>query len=410
MILQRSMFVMFMLALSSVSFAAETSWNAEAGLGYDSNIYRAPDSDYIDYGKVCTLSATPTPTDVCQTRDDGRDHPLVSPTVQSGTFSDLGFEGTYLGKVEKDTDFIADYKFKGRLYLDSNYSNANQYSHSIKVGAKRTFNVSGKKKDSIYVGLLYGQKKKLYLDRDSGDEQIFASQDVSGRYTYDMLGAEVQLKKRTGKIQYKAGAEYQQRDYLNEVVISEYDHDYLRIGGDVSYPLSKITKLTAGYDYTSYDYSDRPSRNIQGRLLTTNPKRKYVYTTIKATVRHRFDKAWLGYFDYERKVRVDDYQAYDDYTKNLVKTRVHYKFNRDTKIKASVAYWERDYSNAYAFDNFIKNIKKSYDGVDANLGFEMSRDKHTSYLARLKYKSENSSDLRYSYDRLRLSFAVAWEY
>jgi len=410
MIFQRTIWIVFLLVFGSVSFAGEVSWNVETGLGYDSNIYRAPDADYIDFAKICTPNVPEGAADICQTRSDGRPHPLTQPKIKSGTFADLGFGGIYLNNIRKDIELITDYKFQGRFYLDSGYSNANQYSHNFSFGARHTFNSSGKKKDSIYGGIIYGQKKKRYLDRDTGEEQIFSAQDVSGRYTYDMLGAEARLKKRTGNIQYKLNAEYQQRDYLNEIVISEYDHDYYRLGGDVTYPFSKATKLTVGYDYSFYKYKDRPSRNTQGRLLRANPKREYEYTKVKTTVRHRFDKTWLAYFDYERRERIDGYQGYDDYTKNLVKTRIHYKINRDTKVKVSLAYWERDYPNAFAFDNFLKDIKKKYDGFDARLGLEMNRDKHTSLLADLKYNEENSSDLRYSYDRFRLSFAIARKY
>jgi hypothetical protein len=392
-----------LLGASSLSFAGQLSWTAEPGVGYDSNIYRAPDADYIDYGKTCTTGAT------CQLRDDGALHPLVSPVVQSGTFVDTDFDGLYQMPLQSNTRLMAEYKFRGRFYTDSAFSNADQYHHNVSVGALHTLNSSGKLSDSIYAGFKFGKKQRLYLDRDSGDEQVFANEDVSGRYTYEMSGVDILFKKRTGKIKYKLGAEFQKRDYVDEVVISQYDHDYLRVGGDVKYPFSKKTKLTLGYNYSSYDYSDRPSRNALGKLLTSNPKRKYEYNRISSTLRHRFSRSWLTYVDYERSQRVDRYQNYDNYTKNTVKLRVHYRWKNKDKLKMSVAYWERDYPNAFAFDNFVKDISKHYDGVNTNIQWIKAYGERITLVTGLRVNTENSTDLRYSYDRYRMSFAVSWD-
>lgn len=392
-----------LLGISSLSFAGQTMWTVESGVGYDSNIYRAPDGDYIDYGKTCAPVGGS-----CQVRDDGVAHPLVMPDVQSGLFVDADFGGIYQSQLQPNTRLMTEYKFRGRFYVDSNDSNANQYHHKLAIGALHTLNTSGKLSDSIYAGLKLGKKKKLYLDRDSGDEQVFANEDVSGRYTYNMSGAEVLFKKRTGKIKYKLGAELQKRDYVDEVVISEYDHDYFHAGGDVKYPFSRQTKLTLGYDYSTYDYSDRPSRNELGKLLTSNPKRKYEYDTVSITLRHRFDSSWLTYLDYAQKKRVDRYQGYDNYTKDTIKLRVRYKWNKN-KLKMSVAYWERDYPNAFAFDNFVKNISKRYDGTNTNVEWVRAYNNRVTFSTGLRINKENSTDLRYAYDRYRLFFAVSWD-
>ncbi|HEC18864.1 MAG TPA: hypothetical protein ENI97_05915 [Gammaproteobacteria bacterium] len=392
-----------LLGAGSLSLASEFSWTVAPGLGYDSNIYRAPSGDYIDYAKSCTPVGGN-----CQIRDDGAAHPLVSPKVQSGAFVDTNLDGAYQKPLQKGTDFKVEYKFRGRFYTDSKYSNANQYHHLMRIGAQHILNTAGKLSDSLYAGIKFGKKRRLYLDRDSGDEQVFANEDVSGRYTYAMTGAEVLFKKRIGKIKYKLGAELQKRDYVDEVVISQYDHDYFRVGGDVKYPFSKRTKGTLGYEYSSYDYSDRPSRNALGKLLTANPKRKYTYNKLSATLRHRFNRSWLTYVDYVYAQRDDAYQSYDNYTKNMLKLRTHYRWDKN-KLKMSVAYWERDYPNAFAFDNFVKDISKQYDGVNASIRWLKAYSDRMTFTTGLRYTQENSTDLRYDYDRYRLSFAVSWD-
>lgn len=305
---------------------------------------------------------------------------------------------------------VTSYKFDGELYLESKYDNANNYAHKIRLGDEYVFNNVGSKVNSLYVGGLYEHKKRLYLDRDTGEEQTSSGNiDISNRYTYDAIGLEADIKNRISKWQYDIEAKWSERDYEDPIAVSQYDHIYYLFGGDVKYEIAKPTKLTLGYQYYVYDYDERPSRSEDGRLLKKNPPREYQYDKFDITLRHRFNKTWLAYFDYERKIRTDTYVGYDNYTKDQFKVRVHYDINKNSKIKFSYAYWERDYPNAYAFDNQAIGISKKYDGTDFKVSSTTKLDKNKSIVVDFKYVDENSTDLRYDYDRYKAFVSFQWE-
>jgi hypothetical protein len=273
------------------------------------------------------------------------------------------------------------------------------------------FNHVGSKVNSFYVGGLYEHKKRLYLDRDTGEEQTSSGNiDISNRYTYDAIGLEADFKNRISKWQYDIEAKWSQRDYEDPVAVSQYDHTYYRLGGDLKYQVAKPTKVSFGYKFYVYDYDERPSRDANGNLFRSNPTRKYEYNVFDVTVRHRLSKSWLTYFDYERKTRSDKYVGYDNYTKDLLKLRLHYEINKNNKIKITLDYWERDYPNAYAFDNDAINIQKKYDGTDLKVSSTTKLDENKAIVAEFKYVDENSTDLRYDYDRYKAFVSFQWEY
>lgn len=381
-------------------------WDAEIGLGYDNNIYRAPGDSYIDYGKICD----PTIEVNCAPREDGANHALIEPVKQSGAYIPANVDLEYVNRLSGNNFMLVGYKFDSETYADSKYDNANNYGHKVRLGDEFVIENVGNKTHSVYAGGLFEYKKRLYLDRDTGEEQTSAGNiDISNRYTYKSIGIDAQYKNRINAFQYDVEVKWYQRDYEDPVDVSQYDHTYFRLGGDVSYKLAKLTKLTLGYKYYVYDYDERPSRSSDGRLLTSNPAREYQYDKVDVTLRHRISKSWLAYLDYKRKTRTDKYVGYDNYTKDLVKVRIRYDVNKNHKIKFSYAYWERDYPNAYAFDNKDIGISKQYDGVDLKLSSTTQLDKSKSIAVDIKYVDENSSDLRYDYDRYKVFVSFQWE-
>jgi hypothetical protein len=102
--------------------------------------------------------------------------------------------------------------------------------------------------------------------------------------------------------------------------------------------------------------------------------------------------------------------GYDNYTKDLLKLRLHYEINKNNKIKITLDYWKRDYPNAYAFDNDAINIQKKYDGTDLKVSSTTKLDENKAIVAEFKYVDENSTDLRYDYDRYKAFVSFQWEY
>ncbi|WP_455204759.1 hypothetical protein [Kaarinaea lacus] len=380
----------------------------EAGVGYDSNIYRAPGESYINYADTCNVGTDPDCVDV-----NGTGYTFVDPEIHSGIYIPAELDLEFVKGTSDKNFLITSYKFDGEFYADSKYNNANNYSHKFRFGDEFVFKSVGSKANSIYVGGLLEHKKRLYLDRDTGEEQTSSGTagpvGIGDRYTYDAVGIEADYKSRIRKLQYDVEFKLYERDYEDPVVVSQYDHTYFRLGGDIKYQIAKPTKLTVGYKYYTYDYSERPSRDADGKLFKSNPTRKYEYNVIDFTLRQRLAKSWLMYLDYERKTRDDKYVGYDNYTKDLLKARLHYEINKNNKIKLTYAYWERDYPNAYAFDNAAIGIQKQYDGTDIKLTSTTKLNKNNAIVVDFKYVDENTTDLRYDYDRYKVFVSYQWE-
>jgi hypothetical protein len=400
--------------MTNVSAAEKSTleWSASAGLGYDSNVFRAPSDSYIDYGK--SFNADQVGRECVELFSPSRGRLIwyctVDPEVQSGMVIPLEVDAEYTKSTSDANRLVADYKFDAGLYPESKFENANQFYHRFEFGDEYTYNKKGRREDTIYVGGRIEYRKRLYLDRDTGEEQEFNGTVVSKRYTYTAAGVEAELENKTSKIQYSLNARFLDRNYEDPVQISEYDHVYYRLGGELEFDLAKHSKLSLDYDYYVYDYSDRPSRSADGRLLTANPTREYEYNVFGITLRHRFSKAWLVYFDYENKERTDKYVGYDNYTKDLFKARIRYDINRNNELKLDYSYWERDYPNAYAFDSDALGIQKQYDGTETEVVYIHKLDKHKNFNVEFTYVDENSTDLRYAYERFVTFATIEWEY
>lgn len=362
----------------------------EAGLGYDDNIYRAPDTAYIDFAQT--------------------GNPLVTPQTHSGLFIPLRFKLKHNNRSKTKSTLLTEYQFTGSFYTDSKYDNANQQHHHFSFGSRRDYSEQSKQKRALYTGLFLGTKKRLYVDRDTGENQQSGPDDLSDRYTYNYFGAELNYVYETGALEYIAALDIELRDYKSTAG-SRIEYDNLQIGfaGDVKWKVAKHTKLYAGFEAYNVDYDKRPARDAEGDLFFSNPKREYQYTILSVGVRHRFNRSWLLYLDAVNKQRDDQYVSYDDYTRLLYKARLHYRINKHNKLKLTVIAWDREYDNAYAFDN-ITQVKKSYEGETLKLASTTQLTKSSVLKFSYEKKNQDSTDLRYVYDRTLLMGSVEWSF
>lgn len=366
------------------------SWTANVGLGFDSNIYRAPSGSYVDYAP-----ATPV---------------AITPDEQSGFYVPLGLKGEYRHVQNDSNVLLTRYRFSGDLYVDSDYSNANNFSHKLRLGNESTIKKNKNGADTVYVGLLVSSVRDQYVDRDSGlDQTAGAAVDVSDRYSYKGAGLEAAYKSSTGKAKYSVKFKLINRDYDDPVVISQYDNTYMSLGGDIQFRLSKPSKLKLGFRHYTYDYDERPSRNAQGRLFASNPARKYTYDQFSIAYAYRINKKWRSYAEYVKRQRSDDYVGYHDYDADKIRLRIKYRHNKKLQMKLALTSWQRDYPNAFAFDRQAQGAL-DYDGVIVAFDSEYRMDKHKSLVAELNWRDDNSSDLRYEYQRTKLQVGMKWKY
>jgi hypothetical protein len=385
------------LTSSDYSSGSKLNWSASAGLGYDSNIYRAPSDPYLDYGPT----PTPDPTD-----------PVI-PEIFSDVFVPLKYKVRYEDIINNSNALIAQYRFSGKFYADSDFSNANTMKHTIKLGNEHVLNKRKRLRDSVYAGFIYDNKKSQYLDRDGGDDQeTSGGSNVSDRYVYNAVGIETRYDHRTSPVKYSFEFKLLNRDY-EKVAISELDHKYILISGDIKFRLSRFSKLKFKYKHYEYDYDERPSRSSDGRLPPNNPPREYVYDEFLVSYILRASKNLKTYFTYSYTTRSDEYVGYNDYERNKIKLKALYEYSKKVNINAALTYWERDYPNAFAFDRFVlgeNEEDKNYDGMKLELDVDYSLDKHQTFWIDFEWRDENSTDLRYEYDRSIIMTGVKWDY
>ncbi len=367
------------------------AFSVSAGLGYDSNVYLSPSAPYVDYAAIPIGS-----------------NPTIAPNVQSGFFVPLEMKFGVKGLPSRNIRLLGAADFDGHLFLDSDFNNADVYNADVKAGAEFIVGRKGKIENSIYTGIFTGLHKQVYFDRDTGiDKTTSGGTDVSARYSYTSTGAEVEYKHRTGRFDYGVDGKYAQINYEDPVVVSQLDHTYYKAGGEFGVSIASQTKLGFSYHHTVRDYSDRHSRDALGVYSNVNPLLMYSYDDFGVTLRQRLSTGLVIYIDYKNTQRIDDYVAYNDYSQDSYEARLLYSRGRFSG-RLAVEHWTRDYPNAFAFDSATLGVRKTYDGDKMAFKMEWQQTKHISLWSEVLYRVQNSTDLRYDYDRNQVMVGASW--
>ncbi|MEW6645961.1 MAG: hypothetical protein AB1450_02015 [Pseudomonadota bacterium] len=391
-----TVFLLLYLLPGAALYAAQDNstkspWSVdlEVGIGYDSNAYLSPDNAYTDYAPTIPVA--------------------VTPVTRSGMFMPVSLDLEYDGRGSKKFGFVGSYSFDGDFYADSDTKNANEYNHKVSAGAEFLLKSKGRREDTIRVEPYYVVHDKTYFNRDTGDQMVSnLGTDLSDRYSYKLTGLMVELKRETTRIQHSIHLEMATRDYVEptSTAFDSYDHDYFRVGGDVEFELADPTKLTVGYDYYTRDYDEWRARDLTGTSVD-GTRREYVYNQVGASLRQKLNADVTLYLDYTLTDRADQYLGYSDYVKNEYGLRLIYSKNR-LRLKAKASWWERDYDNAYAFDEPTQD-DMNYKSAEYSLKGDYDLDEHHGVWAEAKTIDQKSTDLRYEYDRTQIMVGWRWE-
>jgi len=363
---------------------------AEAGLGYDSNIYKAPNAPYTDYAAIGGPVA-------------------VTPVTYTGFFIPIAFRADYEGVPDQNVRFLAAYRFWMDKYLSSARDNADRWTQKLRAGLEVVTRKDGKKEDTVYAGPFLALHHRTYYDRDTGTDKVTsAGAAIADRYSYRSVGFEAEYRKRIVKLPFSITAEYEKRNYDDPVVVARYDNSRISLGGEVEFRLAEALELDVNYTYSTVDYDDRHARNTQGQLFASAPLLSYTYHEYGLSLRKRFSKAAVAYLDYDRTNRTDEHVGYNDYTKDEVAVRFIYTGIQDTRLRMKLARWSRDYPNAFAFDDPAQP-QKTYDGIDATIKGEFKLDDAWGLWAELKSWDQSTTDLRYDYRKYQAMVGVSWE-
>lgn len=365
---------------------------AEAGFGYDSNAFRAPRNSYVDYAAI-PLGSNPT----------------VVPQSKSGFF--VPFKaGVEAGKRhENNGRLIGSATVDGRHYLGG-LGKADELNFAANGGSAFDLGKSGDSNRTAYVGAVYEQHQQVYVDHDSGAPKTttLSGSNISERYNYTSVGLEGEYKHEMGRIDYAIKGRYLTNDYSDPVVVSQLDHTYVLVGGDVGYLVRERTKLSFSAARSTRDYSDRHARDASGVYSSTaNPLLKYTYNALGVTLRNRVSSDWLFYLDYDYRERVDGFVNYNDYQSHRYGGRfVHEQGALKTRV--ALHRWQRDYPHAFAYD-VAGQPAKTYSGNVLRVKAEFAQTRQLSFWAEAILNAQDSSDLRYAYDRKQIMAGVRWD-
>lgn len=381
-------------ALASTAVAAgegqTTSWSIETGLGYESNAYHAPDHSYVDWYADPSGATT------------------VTPEEQAGFYIPLKLQAELVKEISSQTDLLAAYKFNGAFFPDSALSDASATDHEVRVGAGSKLGQDGKQ-GKAYAGVFISSHDQVYVDRDSGEPKLSTGgSDVSNRYTYTSFGVEGNYERKFSR-RNTVGVEgsYESRDYNDPVAWSEYDHTRAKVGGYWEHSLAKGTKLTLGINGETQEYKSRSSYDATGALV--GPTLTYTYIGYDIGLRHRFSDSTVAYLDYGLRQRSDNNVGYNDMDESSVKLRLIHDLNDKFRLRAKVAVTERDYPNAFNFEDPAQGAK-SASATDVQLRGEYRASEQNSYYLELEQNSHDNTDDRYQYNNTTALLGAKWEF
>ena len=399
-----SISVIALTALSPVT-AQEMQWSIESGIGYESNIYHAPDHSYVD-------TALPS------TRPAGI---AVSPREISSLVIPLKADAEFINKFKKDADFVADLGISTSLMLDSDASDASNTNVNLNLGVDydlTEIQYNKKKKQNMkrdlgnaYLGMFISTHNEVYVDKDSGlPKTTTGGVDISDKYSYQSYGFKGDYQRKIGGFKYVLGFEYEDLNYDTPLSGAEYDHTFQKLILGLKRKLSKATSLKFAYEYSIRDYSDRHSRDLlTGTYSIANDLLEYTYGTMKVSLGHRFNNKLKAYFDVKSTTREDGFEGYNDSSRLDLSLRARYKYSSQTKIRGKLSTTTTDYDNAFNFEDNTRGLKDSSAiKLDIKATYEMNKNK--SYYLDMNVVSKDSTDDRYEYANNNLMLGANWAY
>jgi hypothetical protein len=355
-------------------------------VAYDSNVYRAPDSDYVDIGQAGS--------------------PTVTPEVKSGYFAPVQLltEARW-GRFE-NSRFHLRYLLNGRYYFDSEYSNANTTSHSLIIG--------GKVKHQARVGIVdfssdfvAAKHDEQGFNRDDGESQSVSNVDVSDRLSYTKVGPRLDWRHDLGWLGYGIRANAYIREYEQTTPLVDYSHEELLVGGQVFLRPDDRTYVKFNYDVYWRDYQHQPARSATGARSLANPTLDYEYHNVGGSVRHRLTSRFWARFDYAFTKRDDGFVGYDDYDRHTLRGELNF---RARKFTTRLRYTWRDYEfpNGFAFD-VPAGGDKDLTVTHASLIADYRLTRRLTLNAEGIWNMASSTDLRSEYERTQVAVGVRWD-
>ena len=361
--------------------------HASIGFGTDDNVYRSPNQPYVDFSDP--------------------NLPIIYPEVTSGVYVPVGLRAKYSVNSLENELFFGAYRLSGRYYQDADLDSANEFSHEIRFGSEFNFKEENRER-RVYSAFSIAQHDETYYDPDDGLPRSVGGVLIDERLNYVRYGPELTMRSGFRRLSFGLRIKGQLWNYDETVTVPEYDHEYLVFGGNLQYKFTATSLLRLSVERSSRRYGDRPSFDLNGQQLITNPSLRYDYLEVGLLVRQRITNTmWFG-LGYESSTRTDRYLGYNNYTRDSYNFEFHWLPGRRFDVRAKGYYRIYDYPNAFAFHNPAAG-PKTLETADGSLTASYRMTPRLSLVGEVRYRGAASTDTRIAYDRYFYSLGVMWQ-
>jgi tetratricopeptide (TPR) repeat protein len=360
---------------------------ANAAYGQVDNPNRSPAEPYVDLAQP--------------------GQPLVTPTPISATYVPVNLLAEYVLHNEAgDSDFVFGYRLDGDYYTESELAKP-EITQELRIGANLDLGARPNRKREFDSGFFAIRHDQHNFDLDTGIDRDIEDIDVSKRFVYTAAGMDADFDHTLGSWQWGFEMRMERREYTRGLVLANYDHEIYRVGTSVGYQINEATAVSVGFRGYRILYDERPSRDLDGGLLSTNDSLEYVYSGVelKAT-RRLFDSLELE-LTYLRLDRTDLFAGYNDYMQDIVGLRAVYRPQRRFALSLGATSRVYDYPNAFAFNDPVAGPKE-LDGLDTALLAEFHVTSTLTVSLELANTDVTSTDSRAEYSRTQTVVGVTW--
>jgi tetratricopeptide (TPR) repeat protein len=358
----------------------------QAGFGNDTNVFRSPSAPYIDFADPAL--------------------PLVTPVVQSGAFVPVDLGVKYMINSYTFEGFYGAYRMSGSYYQDRAQSDADEFSHEIRIGNEYYRNEDNRKTE-VYSAFKISQHDETYYDPDDGLPRSVGGVDIGDRMSYKRYGPDIRVRRTYNKLSIGGVGKAYLYDFENVEAVPSYDHEYFLLGVHTQYKFTPTSLLRLTAERFSRRYYDRPSFELDGSQPIGNSPVRYDYVGLSLLARQRITRSmWFG-FEYERVDREDRYLGYNNYVRDHYEVEFNWSPGARFDVEISGYYRNYLYEGAFAFNNPAlprKTLETSR--IDAAISYRITPQLSVTLDARAD--DFVSNDTRIQYDRTRYSLGIMW--
>lgn len=317
-----------LLLTAGAGLAAEPDQEVrfETGLGYDSNVFLAPDKGFFNPFS----------------------NALIEPRRKSGLFVPVSARAERAFDLGRPTLTPALF-FQGRFY--PGLRDADNHWLNFDADLELPLRKQGPYQDRLVLTPSIAYNREIYVDRETGLERLATTtqESLADRFSYVRYGVEAALRVRTTPVKYALKARLRQYDYEEVPVLDPLDYRYYLLGAEGAYELVRGTILKLGVDYTVRDFDRRRARDLDGDPAD-GTDRRYTYYDVGLELEQKLARDWTLELGYHRLERRDNFVGYDDYSRNAYSSGLRYRDRERRLLKGKLTYWNRDYPRAFAFD------------------------------------------------------------